>query len=113
MNRAEYIKKNMISALGCFRQRVKRGAAAMCVMRQMCLLNIEASKPVLLDTQTTQNNVTVRPYLVSCIFCNSSRPEVASSALSESTSTVMGVPPPVQSLEDEFILFSALHKQLN
>ena len=39
--------------MGGFRQRVKRGAAAMCVMRQiLCLLNIEACKPVLLDTET-------------------------------------------------------------
>ena len=39
--------------MGLFRQKVKRGAAAMCVMRQiMCVLNIEACKPVLVDTQT-------------------------------------------------------------
>ena len=44
--------------MGRFRQRVKRGAAAMSVMRQiMCLLNIEACKPVLVETQTKSMNL--------------------------------------------------------
>ena len=48
------------AALGCFRQKVKRGAAAMCVMKQMmCLLNIEACKPVVVDTQTKSMNLKI------------------------------------------------------
>ena len=68
MNRAEYIKKNMISALGCFRQRVKRGAAAMCVMRQMCLLNTEACKSVLVDTQTKKMKTENELVFFKCFF---------------------------------------------
>ena len=41
--------------MGRFRQRVKRGAAAMSVVRQiMCLLNIE---PALLDEPENEHNV--------------------------------------------------------
>ena len=43
------------AALGCFRQKVKRGAAAM--RQMMCLLNIEACKPVLVDAQTKSMNL--------------------------------------------------------
>ena len=60
------------AAVGFFRQRVKRGAAAMSIMRQtMCLLKSDTGKPVRVDIQTKNMNLKMNICALWYKYCKS------------------------------------------